>query len=89
MIFANESIGSCETSHGNEPIFETGGLRVDLVGRIVRLGNEQIQLTPTEYSLLKTFAVHANKVLTHRQLIREVWGDAHYEDTQHLLRVNV
>ncbi len=77
------------TQHDNEPIFETGDLSVDLVGRIVRLRNEQIQLTPTEYSLLKTFVTHANKLLTHRQLIHEVWGGAHYEDTPHLLRVNI
>jgi two-component system KDP operon response regulator KdpE len=71
------------------PVFVTGELTVDLVGRSVRLGGEDVQLTPTEYSLLKAFVVHANKLLTHRQLVREVWGGAHYEDTQHLLRVNI
>ena len=71
------------------PIFVTGDLTVDLVGRAVRLGEKEVQLTPTEYSLLKTFVVHANKLLTHRQLVREVWGGAHYEDAQHLLRVNI
>jgi two-component system, OmpR family, KDP operon response regulator KdpE len=75
--------------HENEPLFVTGDLSVDLVGRIVRLGNTQVQLTPTEYSLLKVFVAHANKLLTHRQLIHEVWGGAYYEDTQHLLRVNI
>jgi len=71
------------------PIFATDGLTVDLVGRSVRLGGQEVQLTPTEYSLLKAFVIHANKLLTHRQLVREVWGGAHYEDTQHLLRVNI
>jgi two-component system KDP operon response regulator KdpE len=71
------------------PIFVSGELSVDLTERIVQLHGEAIQLTPTEYSLLKTFVVHANKLLTHRQLVREVWGGAHYEDAQHLLRVNV
>ena len=71
------------------PVFVTGELTVDLVGRSVQLGGKDVQLTPTEYSLLKTFVVHANKLLTHRQLVREVWGGAHYEDTQHLLRVNI
>jgi two-component system KDP operon response regulator KdpE len=71
------------------PVFMTGDLTVDLAGRAVRLGEEVVQLTPTEYSLLKTFVVHANKLLTHRQLMREVWGGAHYEDVQHLLRVNI
>jgi two-component system KDP operon response regulator KdpE len=71
------------------PVLMTGDLTVDLAGRAVRLGEEVVQLTPTEYSLLKTFVVHANKLLTHRQLMREVWGGAHYEDAQHLLRVNI
>jgi len=75
--------------HDSEPLFVTGDLSVDLAGRVVRLRDEQIQLTPTEYSLLKTLVVHANKLLTHHQLVHEVWGGAHYEDTQHLLRVNI
>jgi len=71
------------------PLFVTGDLTVDLAGRAVRLGEKEVQLTPTEYSLLKAFVIHANKLLTHRQLLREVWGGAHYEDPQHLLRVNI
>ncbi|MFZ0592998.1 MAG: response regulator transcription factor [Bryobacteraceae bacterium] len=72
-----------------QPIFVMGHLTVDLTERIVRLRQKDVPLTPTEYSLLKTFVLHANKLLTHRQLVREVWGGAHYEDAQHLLRVNV
>jgi two-component system KDP operon response regulator KdpE len=71
------------------PVFVTGDLTVDLADRAVRLGEKEVQLTPTEYSLLKAFVIHANKLLTHRQLLREVWGGAHYEDPQHLLRVNI
>jgi len=71
------------------PAFVTGDLTVDLVSRAVRLGEKEVQLTPTEYSLLKAFVIHPNKLLTHRQLVREVWGGAHYEDAQHLLRVNI
>ncbi|MEP6539099.1 MAG: response regulator transcription factor [Bryobacteraceae bacterium] len=71
------------------PVFVTGDLSVDLAGRSVRIRDEDVQLTPTEFSLLKMFIVHANKLLTHRQLVREVWGGAHYEDAQHLLRVNI
>jgi two-component system KDP operon response regulator KdpE len=74
---------------GGEPIFVMGDLMVDLTERIVRLREKDVQLTPTEYSLLKVFVVHANRLLTHRQLVREVWGGAHYEDSQHLLRVNI
>ncbi len=71
------------------PLFVTGDLTVDLAGRAVRLREQAVQLTPTEYTLLKAFVVHANKLLTHRQLTREVWGGAYYEDVQHLLRVNI
>ncbi len=72
-----------------DPVLITGELRVDLTERTVRVREDAVQLTPTEYSLLKAFVVHANKLLTHRQLVREVWGGAHYEDAQHLLRVNI
>lgn len=71
------------------PVFVTGDLTVDFARRAVLLGIEEVQLTPTEYSLLKAFVLHADKLLTHRQLVREVWGGAHYEDAQHLLRVNI
>jgi len=72
-----------------EPVFVTNELTVDLSERVVRLRGEEVLLTPTEFSLLKAFVVHANRLLTHRQLVREVWGGAHYEDSQHLLRVNI
>ena len=71
------------------PVFVTGDLTVDLSGRIVRLREDEVQLTATEFSLLKTLVVNASKILTHRQLVREVWGGAHYEDATHLLRVNI
>lgn len=73
----------------NGPVFATRDLTVDFARRSVRRGAEDIQLTPTEYSLLRTLVLHANRLLTHRQLVREVWGGAHYEDAQHLLRVNI
>ena len=60
---------------------------VEVSGAFVPSGD--VQLTPTEYSLLKVFVVHANRLLTHRQLVREVWGGAHYDDARHLLRVNI
>jgi len=68
------------------PVFESGELRVDLERRLVlRQGNE-VHLTPTEYKLLATLVRHAGKVLTHRQLLHEVWG-ANYEHQTHYLRV--
>ena len=77
------------TRREGEPVFTAGDLTVDLVAHMVRLGDSAIQLTPTEYNLLKALVTNANKLLTHRQLVREVWGGAHYEDVQHLLRVNI
>ena len=73
----------------NAAVFETGDLSVDLVKRTVRVCNRHVQLTPTEYDLLKVFVRHPDRVLMHRHLIREVWGGTSYEDEMHLLRVNV
>jgi two-component system, OmpR family, KDP operon response regulator KdpE len=72
-----------------EPTVVCGDLTVDLANRDVRIAGVEVTLTPTEFSLLKAFVVNANKLLTHRQLVREVWGGAHYEDSVHLLRVNI
>lgn len=69
-----------------EPILEFGELRLDLSARLVRRNGEEVHLTPNEYKLLALLARHAGKVLTHRQLLREVWGEA-YVDESHYLRV--
>jgi two-component system, OmpR family, KDP operon response regulator KdpE len=71
-----------------EPVFASGDLKVDLSKRIVTLGDQEVQLTPTEYGLLRALVTHAGKVLTHRQLLREVWGTS-YEQEFHILHVNV
>jgi len=70
------------------PIFETDNLKVDLTRRLVSVGNEDISLTPTEYDLLRILVQNAGRVITHRQLLRQVWGSA-YENEAHLLRVNM
>jgi two-component system, OmpR family, KDP operon response regulator KdpE len=72
----------------NEPIFESGALKVDFVRRLVTVNEKEIQLTPTEYDLLRVLVTYAGKVITHRQLLRQVWGTA-YESEMHLLRVNI
>jgi two-component system KDP operon response regulator KdpE len=69
-----------------QPVFEAGELRVDLVRRQVFLGDEESHLTPTEYKLLTALIRHAGMVVTHRQLLQEVWG-ANYADQTHYLRV--
>lgn len=72
----------------SDPIFETDNLKVDLTLRQVKVGNDEISLTPTEYDLLRILVQNAGRVLTHRQLLRQVWGTA-YESEAHLLRVNM
>ncbi|MCA0353606.1 MAG: response regulator [Chloroflexi bacterium] len=75
--------------HGGEkgePVFQVGALRVDLVRRQVFVADQEVHLTPNEYNLLTTLVQHAGKVMTHRQLLREVWGPA-YTEENHYLRV--
>jgi two-component system KDP operon response regulator KdpE len=71
-----------------EPVFTSGELTVDLARHLVTVGDREVQVTPTEYDLLRTLVAHAGKVLTHRQLLRQVWGVG-YENEAHLLRVNM
>jgi two-component system KDP operon response regulator KdpE len=59
---------------GEQPIFRSGDLEVDLVRRIVRVRGEEVKLTPKEYDILRILVAHAGKVLTHRMLMSEVWG---------------
>jgi two-component system KDP operon response regulator KdpE len=70
------------------PIYVTDDLRVDLARRVVTLAGEEVQLTPTEYDLLRVLVSNAGKVLTHHQLLRDVWGVG-YEQEMHMLRVNI
>lgn len=69
-----------------EPVFEGGGVRMDLARRQVLRAGEEVHLTPLEYKLLATLVKHAGKVLTHRQLLKEVWGINAINQT-HYLRV--
>jgi two-component system KDP operon response regulator KdpE len=68
--------------------YQNGDLLVDLEKREVRVSDRPVLLTPTEYSILRTLVTHAGRVLTHQQLIAEVWGRT-YEADPHLLRVNL
>lgn len=69
-----------------EPILKFGTVQIDLTRRLVTKNNTPVKLTPTEYSLLKLMAQHAGRVLTHQQILREVWGPE-YENETHYLRV--
>lgn len=71
-----------------EQVFVSGKLWVDLTARLVTYDGEEVQLTPTEYDLLKVLIRHAGRVLTHQQLLKEVRG-AGYQTETHLLRVHM
>ena len=71
-----------------EPIFRVGDLCVDLAARLVSFKGHEVQLTPTEYDLLKVLVHYSGRVLTHQQLLREVRG-AGYQTETHLLRVHM
>jgi two-component system KDP operon response regulator KdpE len=68
----------------DEPILNFGNLTINLAARRVTRNGETVKLTATEYALLKLFIQHAGKVLTHRHLLREVWGPDQENETQYL-----
>ena len=68
--------------HGERPIFRVGELSVDLVRRIVKVGDKEVKLSPKEYDLLRVLVQHAGKVLTHKFLLGELWDDL--TDAQYL-----
>jgi two-component system, OmpR family, KDP operon response regulator KdpE len=71
-----------------EPVIRIDELEVDLARRLVLLRGEAVALTPTEYELLRLLATNAGKVMTHRQILKQIWGAAYLEQP-HVLRVNI
>jgi two-component system KDP operon response regulator KdpE len=71
-----------------EPVYRVDGLEMDLERRRVVAQGKEVQLTPTEYDLLRLLVTHSGKVLTHNQILRQIWGPA-YVEQPHLLRVNI
>jgi len=71
-----------------DPVFISGSLKVDLSKRLVTVAGQEVSLTPNEYGLLRVMVTQAGKVLTHRHLLREVWG-AEYGNELHMLHVNI
>lgn len=69
-------------------VFHSGPLEVDLASRIVTVRGKEVKMTPTEYSLLRLLVRNAGKVVTHRQILKEVWGPT-YGDQTHYLRVYI
>lgn len=72
----------------SDPVFRSEGLEVDLARRKVLLQGVEVQLTPTEYELLRYLVTHAGKVITHNQILMQLWGVA-YVDQPQVLRVNI
>ena len=72
----------------DEPVIQVDSLKMDLSRRLVTVAEKEISLTPIEYDILRLLMQNAGRVLTHRQLLRQVWGTA-YESEMHLLRVNI
>ncbi len=71
-----------------EPVYRIDDLEVDLARRLVFSRGEEVSLTPTEYDVLRLLVINAGKVLTHRMILKEIWG-ATYLEQPHILRVNV
>jgi two-component system, OmpR family, KDP operon response regulator KdpE len=69
---------------GTLPLFHSGDLAIDLVHRRVLRGGQEVHLSPREYEILRQFVLHAGKVLTHRHILREVWGGEDRADIQAL-----
>jgi two-component system, OmpR family, KDP operon response regulator KdpE len=69
-------------THGERPIFRVDDLSVDLVRRIVKVGDKEVKLSPKEYELLRMLVQHAGKVLTHKFLLSQLWSDL--TDAQYL-----
>ena len=71
-------------SSSDSTLFRSGRLEVDLTTRVVKVRGREAKLTATEYALLRLFVRHAGKVLTHQQILREVWGPNFIDQTQYL-----
>ena len=71
-------------AQGGKPVFQQDGLSVDLVHRRINRDGAEIKLSPKEYEILQQLVIHAGKVLTHRHLLREVWGTENDDDVVYL-----
>lgn len=71
---------------GNKEVFISGSLKVDFQNRIVTIDDDKVHMTPIQYRLLSVLVKHAGKVLTHQQILKEVWGPS-YQENAHYLRI--
>lgn len=78
------SLRKAAAVEAGEPELINGALRMDLVRHEVYINGEKKAFTPKEYELLRYFIVHRGKMLTHKQILKDVWGNAHTDDMQYL-----
>ena len=71
-------------------VFKVGKLSIDISNHSVEVKNHEVHLTPTEFDLLKVLVLNAGKIMTHGQILKEIWNkDENFEEAAHLLRVTV
>jgi len=87
-LMARVRVALRKTVQNSDPVFRLNDLEVDLARRRVTLRGAEVQLTPTEYELLRFLVVHSGKVITHNQILMQLWGVA-YIDQPQVLRVNI
>lgn len=80
----NTNLRKAVTQEAGEPDLENGRIRMDLVRHEVYLDGEATFFTPREYELLRYFMLNRGKMITHRQILKDVWGPAHADDMQYL-----
>jgi len=78
------AVRRADRGKADEPLLRFGNITVNLAARLVTRENLAVKLTSTEYALLRLFVQHAGNVLTHKQVLREVWGPEHEQKTQYL-----
>lgn len=78
------SLRKAATQEAGEPQLNNGYISIDLVRHEVKINGEVTSLTPKEYDLLRYFMINRGKMITHKQLLHEIWGQAHTEDMQYL-----
>ncbi|MER2520144.1 MAG: response regulator transcription factor [Bdellovibrionales bacterium] len=84
MARINVALRCSAVNETGAPEIKNGPLRIDLVKHQVFLNDELLGFTPKEYSLLRYFIVNRGRMLTHKEILKEVWGPAHGDDTQYL-----
>ncbi len=84
MARIHANLRKAATQEAGEPELTNGSIRMDLVRHEVFLNKEKVIFTPKEYDLLRYFLIHRGKMLTHKQILKDVWGTAHIEDMQYL-----